>query len=233
MRNEPITGGLTKLKENLSTMTPKEKINHLWTYYKGMLLIPILLAAVISLIVTVYQSKTTKLLLAGNSINIILSQEGKAYVKDAFFEKEYTDGRAEIIYTENFQTDFSDLEGMQDNYASLMGLLSQCSAEMMDYLLLDDVAMRNLLVHEVYMDLRNFFTEAELEALGDNVIWLETGSEDEKIFMPVAVKVEHLPFIAQHADNVDDTYFAIVSNTPRKDACKRFWEHLNSWTPAT
>ena len=234
MRNEPITGGWKKLKENLSTMTPKEKINHLWTYYKGMLMIPVLLIAAISIAVSIYQSKNTELILAGNGINVILSQEGKTYVKDAFYDKEYTKGWAEINYTESLQTDFTDVEGIQENYASLMGLITQCAAEMMDYLFLDEVALHNLQMHDVYMDLRDFFTEAELEALGDKVIWLEIGSEDdEKVFMPVAVNVEHLPFIAQHADNVKDTYFAIVANTPRKDTCKRFWEHLNTWTPAT
>lgn len=232
MKYEPIDGGFKKLKEDLSKMTFKEKLNHLWTYYKGSLVILAIIIALCSIITSSCRARNTETILAGISINVMLSDEGQSYVKDGYYELTKTEGLQQVIYTETHQDDFSTTTALEDNYTALMSLLALCTAEELDYLFLNDVSVKNLLVHGVYMDLRNFFTEDELEALGDNVVWMASGPEDEAVYMPVAVKVEHIPFIAEHATNISDTYFSVVTNTPRLEEVRNFWEYINAWTPA-
>ena len=232
MKYEPIDGGFKKLKEDLSKLTFKEKLNHLWTYYKGSLVILAIIIALCSIITSSCRARNTETILAGISINVMLSDEGQSYVKDEYYELSKTEGLQQVIYTETHQDDFSTTTALEDNYTALMSLLALCTAEELDYLFLNDVSVKNLLVHGVYMDLRNFFTEDELEALGDNVVWMASGPEDEAVYMTVAVKVEHIPFIAEHATNISDTYFSVVTNTPRLEEVRNFWEYINAWTPA-
>lgn len=232
MRNEPITGGWKKLKSDLAAMTFKEKVNHMWTYYKGSLVILAILIALCSIITSTCRARNTETLIAGISLNVQLTDEGQSYVKDEYYERVKTEGLQQVIYSESFQDDFANTATLEDSYMGLMSLIALAVGEELDYVFLDEVALKNMLVHDFYLDLREFFTEAELEALGDNVIWMETGVEEETKFMPVAVKVEHIPFIQENAKTVGDTYFALVTNTPRLEACRDFWEYINAWTPA-
>lgn len=232
MKNEPITGGWKKLKSDLAAMTFKEKLNHIWTYYKGALVILAIMLALSSIVVSSCRSRNTQTLLSGIGINVYLTDEGQSYVKDEYFERVKTEGLEQVIYTETTQDAFTNTSSMEESYMSLMSLIALGVSEELDYLLLDETALTNLLAHDIYMDLRDFFTEEELEEMADNVIWLVSGAEEEAELMPVAIKVEHIPFFAENAQNTDDTFFALVTNTPRKEACRDFWEYINAWTPA-
>ena len=90
--------------------------------------------------------------------------------------------------------------------------------------------------HEIHMmgplgTIKDMFTRSE--AFGDNVVWAQIGDEEESKYIPIAVKVEHIPFIAENTKNIGDTYFAVVITSPRKEACRDFWEYINAWTPAS
>lgn len=232
MKYEPIDGGWKKLKENLAAMTFKDKVNHLWTYYKGTLVILVIVIAACSLVTTAWKNKHTTTLLSGISINVILSEEGKAYVQDDYFATVSQGGLEKVQYTEMLQDDFTNTATMEESYMGLMSLIALSVSEELDYILMDEQVIRNMLAQDIFLDLREFFTEEELEALGDYVIWGQLGPEDNPQYMPFAVNVEHIPFIAANADNVKDTYFAVVVNTPRIEELRGFWEYLHQWQPA-
>ena len=233
MKYEPIDGGFKKLKEDLSKMTFKEKLNHLWTYYKGSLVILAIIIALCSIITSSCRARNTETILAGISINVMLSDEGQSYVKDEYYELTKTEGLQQVIYKETLQDDFATTKNLEQSYMELMSLIALGVSEELDYLLLDEIAMKNLIAHDIYMDLRDFFSEEEMEAFGDNVVWAQIGDEEESKYIPIAVKVEHIPFIAENTKNLADTYFAVVITSPRKEACRDFWEYINAWTPAS
>lgn len=232
MKYEPIDGGIKQLKENLSKMSFKEKLDHLWTYYKGVLAILAVVIAICSIIVTCIQNKNTTTLISGIGINVILSEEGRDYVENVYFEQHKTGGREQALYSETTHDDFSNTATMEDSYMALMSLMALTAAGDLDYLFMDDQAIRNLMVHQLFMDLREVYTEAELEALGDKVVWGEIGNEEDHRFIPFAINIEHIPFIAENADNVADTYFSFVVNSPRVEAAKAYLDFLMAWQPA-
>ena len=232
MKYEPIDGGLKQLKENLSKMTFKEKIDHLWTYYKSALLVLAIVIAVCSIIVTCIQNKNTETLLSGVGINVILSDEGRDYVENVYFEQHKTGGREQVLYSESSQEDYATTSSMEESYMALMSLMALTAAGDLDYMLLDDLAIRNLLVHQMFQDLREIYTEAELEAMGDRVVWGEVGTETDSRYIPFAINIEYIPFIAENARNVADTYFAFVVNSPRAQETKEYLDFLMAWEPA-
>jgi len=232
MKYEPINGGFKKLKEDLAAMTFKDKLNHLWTYYKGTLVILAILIAIGSIVVTSCKARNTETLLAGIAINAQLSEQGQAYVGDEYYQKLATGGLQQVIYSETIHEDFTKTAALEESYTMLMSLIALSASEQLDYLLLDEIALKNLLPHSIYLDLREFFTEDELEAMGDNVIWGEIGTEDERILMPFAIKITDMPFIEENATHWGDTYFSVVVNSPRKDTVRDFWNYLHAWAPA-
>ena len=234
MKFEPIDGGLKKLKSDLSKMTLKEKLHHLWEYYKSVLVILAVFVAICSIFVTSCRTRNTETLISGLSINIQLDEEGQAYVRDDYFEKIKTQGLQQVIYNETFQEKFSAAINLEDSYMGLMNLIAICVSEELDYLILDKIALENLIAHEIYGDLREIFTEEELAAFGDRVIWAEMGTEEGQNLrhIPIALKVQDDPFFKERAKNKTDIYFAIVTNSPRKEQIRQFWEYLQAWTPA-
>ena len=76
---------MSQLKQVLSTMTTREKLDHIWTYYK-LHICAILLAVilVISWGVSIYIN-SKEVLLSGNIINVFLSEEGQHYLTEDSF----------------------------------------------------------------------------------------------------------------------------------------------------
>ena len=154
MKIEPIDGGLKKLKEDLSKMTFQDKLIHLWTYYKSSLVVLAVIIALISVVVTCVQNKNTKTLLAGMGINVTLTEEGRAYIQDEYFQLIKTEGREQILYTETTQDDFTNPSSLEESYNLLMMLVAMSVSGDLDYFFADDLAIRNMLAHQLFNDLR-------------------------------------------------------------------------------
>ena len=232
MKIEPIDGGLKKLKEDLTKMTFKDKVNHLWTYYKSSLVVLAVIIALISVVVTCIQNKNTKTLLAGMGINVTLTEEGKAYIQDEYFQLIKTEGREQILYTETTQEDFTNPSSLEESYNLLMMLVAMSVTGDLDYFFADELAIRNMLAHQLFNDLRTVYTEEELAAMGDKVLWAQVGGEEDGRYMPFAINVSDLPFIQEHSQSASDTYLILITNSTRGEQVKAFLEYLKAWTPA-
>ena len=230
MRNEPINGGFKKLKADLATMNTKEKLNHLWTYYKGTLVILAILIALGSIIVTSCRNRNTVTLLAGIGINVNLTDEGRQYVEDGYFLRVSQGGLEKVSYSEVHQDSFTNTATLEESYMGLMSLLALATTEELDYMLMDQTALTNMLPHNIYMDLRNFFTEAELEALGEKVVWMEMGDEEAGYTLtPVAVDISDTEFAKTATKYGGKVFFSVVINTPRSETVRDFWTYLHAW----
>lgn len=230
MRNEPINGGFKKLKADLATMNTKEKLNHLWTYYKGTLVILAILIALGSIIVTSCRNRNTVTLLTGIGINVNLTDEGRQYVEDGYFPRVSQGGLEKVSYSEVHQDSFTNTATLEESYMGLMSLLALATTEELDYMLMDQTALTNMLPHNIYMDLRNFFTEAELEALGEKVVWMEMGDEEAGYTLtPVAVDISDTEFAKTATKYGGKVFFSVVINTPRSETVRDFWTYLHAW----
>lgn len=228
-----ITGGLKQLRENLSKMTFKEKVDHLWTYYKSTLLITVILIIAVSIIVSCLINVNTKTVVSGITVNVYLDEDGMQYLGDDYYEKVGSGSGLEKVYiTEMSLYDLSDAEHYQDTYYSLMSLAALISEEELDYMIIDRVALTNFIRYQsILQDLRVLFTQEELDALGTRVIHqrLEEDGED----VPIAIDITGLPFIQENSEvTVDEdnpVYITFALNSPREDLCRDIYDYILSW----
>lgn len=227
-----ITGGMKKLKADLKNMTWKQRWEHLWTYYRWVIIVAVMAVMIISVIVSCVINLNTNTLIAGVCINVELDEKGNATLTEDFKAQYGTGVKYEdALLTQVYLEDFEKTKDYQDNYYTLMSLLSLCSAQELDYIIADQIGMENMLKQEAYMDLSTFFTADELAALGDKVIMARSSEQEDDESIPVAVDITDLPFVRASAtpDEEDKVYFAVIQNTPRLEQVRQLWDFINGF----
>ncbi len=219
-----------KLMEELKPMSWKKRIDHLWTYYKEYLWFVAVAVIVICVAVTGYANASKEAIASGMLVNIPVDQAGYNYLSVDYREHLGGTGKqvVELDYT-NFST-LSDPTSSEDNYYASMVLLARVSSGELDYIFLDQFGMEYYITQDVYLDLRDFFTQEELDALGSKVIYAR--QEDEEESWAVAVDISDLPFVQKHIGTQTKTYFALSGSTKRMEICRDMWEYIHAWQPA-
>lgn len=225
-----ITGGFKKLKEDLSQMTFKEKVLHLWTYYKSTLLVTAIMIVAISIVINSIINVNTDTIVAGVTVNVHLSDEGMQYLGDDYYNKVYDGSGLEKVYiTDMSMYDITDAEHAEESYYSLISMAALVSEEELDYMIVNQSALESFIKYEsILQDLRVLFTQEELDALGTNVIHQRAGEDGEDI--PIAINISELPFIKDNADMGDKAvYITFALNSPREDACRAIYDYILAW----
>lgn len=218
-----------KLLEEMKPMTGKQRVDHLWTYYKEYLWFVALAVIVICVVVTSLINTSKNAIASGMLVNISIEQAGFEYLCEDYREHLGGVGNdvVELDYT-NFSS-LADPTSSEDNYYASMILLARVSSGDLDYIILDQFGMEYYITQGVYLDLREFFTQEELDALGEKVIYAR--QEDETESWAVAVDISDLPFVQQNISTEEKTYFALSGSTRRLDVCRDMWEYLHAWQP--
>lgn len=226
-----ITGGLKKLKEDLAAMpTLRQKLEHIWTYYKLWLVVLVLVIMGISLVSTSFVNANTDMLLAGVAVNVNISDEGNAYLTDGMFDQLTKDGKWEDIALQEMRLhDLMDTEDVEEDYYSLMSILGMGAGKILDYLIMDKDAMEILLPNDPFLDLQELLTQEELKALDGRVVYKE---DTDGTLTPIAVEITDTPYIKDNATADGKVFLAFTVNTTRKNACRILWDHLNAWESA-
>jgi hypothetical protein len=174
-----------------------------------------------------------EVLVSGMMVNISIDQQGMNYLTDEYAEYLGATNKnqvAEVDYT-NFG-DMLDPENGESSYYASMILPSRVTGAMLDYIIMDKFAMEYYILQDLYMDLREFFTEEEMAQLDGEkrIIYAqEEGSNDRK---PIAVDITGLDFIQSYVapKEGEAIYFALAGSSPRPEMCRNVWNYLHAWT---
>ena len=219
-----------RIKEDLKPMSFWKKIDHLWYCFKvyilffgiGFLALGLLIGSYIS-----YQSKTE--LVAGFLVNLDMEQAGKSYLTDGYRvrleagEKDYIT----LDYTEFGALD--DPQNAEANYNRFMILIARVEGEMVDYMLMDKSGLDNYVIYDMFLDLREFFTEdelARLEAEGRIQYSQYEGDTDKR---PIAVDISNIPFVQDNVTTDGPIYFTLSGHNPDFEMCHDAWDYLHAW----
>ena len=213
----------------MAPMTFGQKVEHIWSYYKiHFLLVLIFAVAFTGILVSVLSKKEP--IASGIMVNISISTEGYNYLTEDYFEKlggAENDQEVRLDYTqfENL-TMATDVEA---NYNAAMVVIARVSGGLLDYMLLDQYAMEFYLNQDVYMDLREFFTEEELAQMQDKIVQArEEGSEETWV---AAVDITDIPFVQKNISVKDGgkVYFALSGSAKDPALCRDIWNYLHEW----
>lgn len=247
---------IISLRDEMKPMTWKQRVDHIWTYYKEYIgLVALLLFVTVGLISSMITGQERRnSLVTGIMVNIVVDQEAKNYLTLDYAKHM---GVAETkVKLEN--TDFSDLttDLSEENYNASMIIVNEVSAKMLDYMIMDKLAMEFYTAQEVYLDLREFFTLEELQQFAANdqlVFCLEedtaAGLTQEALYelqmraltpegaeidgcWPAAVKITDMEYIKENVLNEGDIYFAMAGSSQKFEEVRSIWEFMKAWKKA-
>lgn len=233
MKKVKLSQRLRGLKETLKPMTPKQRIAHIWTYYKIQIFLAIF---AIIFIVTVIGNLTNagkETLISGVFANVDMSQEGWIYVDDQFFAHLHGDEQTQTIHLSatDFTGIYSNVSLFDSSYTSAMNPVAMVSGGSLDYFILDEDALQFYMTQEVFLDLSDFFTADELDTFGDKVIYLELVDDSDVTVSrsAVAIDISDLPFVQDCLNLTGGCYFSLATSISHPDNCRIFWEYLLAW----
>lgn len=240
-KRKHVMPSFRELMEDMKPMTFREKVDHLWTYYKEYLFLVVVAVALAVGMVTMIINKNQEILVMGVLANSSISVEGKAYLEQDYFEKiGGKKGQQVVLYTTNFQS-MEDPTSAEDNYNAAQMLTGQVSAGRLEYAIVDELAMSFYVTQAVFLDLRELFTEEELAQLAqqDLLMYATEGDVDENGDLipgtgdidgrfPVALKLKDTAF-GQEALYGKTAYFVVGGNNPDKEQVRGIWEHILDW----
>lgn len=222
--------GWAQEKARMADMTAKQKIDHLWTYYKDYLWVAAVVVILIAAMISSTINLSKNVVVTGILVNITFEQEGMNYLGEGYHTKIGADPFWDKVNTEYTAfTSLTDEANSEQNYYAAMTVVAEVSAKKLDYMILDKLGMEFYISQSVYMDLRNFFTEEELAAFEaeNRLIYAQEEGTDETWI--VAVDITDLPFIQDNLTCEGPVYFALAGNTEKLDVCRDIWNHILAW----
>ncbi len=226
MSGEKPVKGIRKLLRDLKPMTFTEKIDHLWTYYKAYALVALLVVALLLAGITAVVNLSKDTISSCVVANVGMSVPGDSYISNEFYD--HLEGKkgqvVDVQYI--FFEDITNTKDVEKAYSVAMTAVAMVSGGMLDYMLMDQIALETYIPQDMFLPLDEFFTSEELEVLGDKLIYAQFEEGDP---YPVVVDVSELPFIKDNVSADSPVYFAISGSTPRIEVCRTFWEYLLAW----
>lgn len=222
--------GWKHLMEQLKPMTWAERVDHLWTYYKEWLWIGAVVAILICATVSSIINLSKDVVVTGIMVNLTIDQEGYNYLSSDYAEKIGADSFWEEVRLEYtvFETMTAE-SATEKNYYAAMTVVAEVGAKKLDYIILDKPGMEFYITQDVYMDLREFFTEEEIEQFvrEDRLVYAqEEGSEDKWV---AAVDITKTAFVQDTITSEGPIYFALAGNTEKPEMCRDVWNHIHAW----
>lgn len=218
---------LQKLGAELKPMTGRQRIDHLWTYYKEYLWPIAFVAVFVCAMIAGIVNSGKEVQVSGMLVNISIDQRGYDYLSTDYAEELGLQGKQTVSLS---YTNFGSLEDPNDseeNYYAAMTVVAQVSGAKLDYLILDDMGMKFYIGQDIYLDLREFFTEEELAQLEDRLIYAQAEGSDDR--WAVAVDISELPFVRENVLSEGPIYFSLSGSTKRMDQCRKIWEYILDW----
>lgn len=229
MRDFDIKAQWQELKDTLRPMPWKKKLEHLWEYYKWVLVVLVVVAAILYIAIVGYSNARVEGLLYGEIVNLNFDMEGVEYLSTDFLEHlDGVEGDQKVsVYMSNL---IVGNDSTYDNYyAPLMRTSSEITNGTLDYLVADSAALTCYFHEEILMDLRELFTEEELAQIGDNLVYVLYEETGEKI--PMAINVTDSAFVTNRITHDTTVYLCFVAGTERTETCKIFYDYFMAYQP--
>ena len=229
MRDFDIKAQWQELKDALRPMPWKKKLEHLWEYYKWVLVVLVVVGFILYISIVGYSSARVEGLFYGEAVNLDFDTPGVEYLQKGFLE--HLGG---VKGDQKVSLFMSNLvvgnDSTYDNYyAPLMRTSSEITNGTLDYMLTDSSALTCYFNEEILLDLRELFTQEELDAIGENLVYVLYEETGEKI--PMAINVTDSAFMVNRLNHKTTAYLCFVAGTERLDTCKVFYEYFMAYQP--
>lgn len=211
----------------MSGMTFTKKLDHLWTYYKWVLVIAVIAVIVICTVVSSIRNKQIKTLYSGMLINMEVSEEGGAYLTDQWQDVLGEDSQKQKVdLTTTFFQDPSTSLSLELEAGSIIQVTALVAAKELDYMILDDVGFAYYKDRTIFAPLEEMFSAEQLEQMKDRLQYHE---DEENGRYPIAIDISDSQFATDCLAGSENVYIAFPGNTGRTEQNYGFLEYLLNW----
>ena len=214
-----------KLKEVLAGMTFRQKVDHIWTYYKW-LLAPIALAVLlIWFVANIVINNRTEILYSGALVNVTVSDEGIDYLSDDWFETlqgEEGKQRVDLMFA---TFDVNNTISLQLDAGSYTKVTAAVTARELDYVITEYTGFEYCVGSSAFAPLTDVLPAQTLAGLEEQLIYLE----DESGTYPVALDITQTAFARECISGTECVYLAFPGNTGRNARNDAFLTYLLGW----
>lgn len=215
------------IKDALAGKTFVEKVDYLWTYYKWVLVVIAIAAALISTVATSIRNKNTETLYSGMLVNTDLSENGTQFLTDEFFA--YLGGNEKnqkMVLTSTYFRNSVTSDPEMDSI-SVMRLMASVLAGDMDYTILNDVAYDAYRDQSLFTALDEVLSEEVLERFGEQIVYFT--DMEQGITYPQAIDISQWAFVKDCVMPNGAVYLAFCNHGESLAENEVFINYLLGW----
>lgn len=158
-----------KDREIIRKMPPKEKLLHIWHYYKWYFAAALLVVIYIVSTISAYM-ETSGCVLNGYFLNVT----GPAYTLTELSEEFHPGDGDETVYIDTlFFTASPSKEDAADVYETFQNLIARAHAGDLDFIVTGEEAVNQLIYNEFYVDLSAYLTAEQLSAYEGRLLYMD------------------------------------------------------------
>ena len=227
-------------KEQFARMTPAQKREHIWTYYRAHILLAVILAAIaVSSLHRIVTAKEPVLYTA--FVNVSVSEElGAALSEDFLISRGYDTGKQEIYFYEDLRISANPQpEEYEYAYTSSLKIMATIETGDLDLLVMNREAYDMCSGSGYLLDLTELFSPEDprvapyltsnLVLLEDNALEFDLGEAEEYIAVtetvPNALDLSGLPLF-QSSGLSGQVYLGVIATSPRLETCADYIAYL-------
>ena len=215
---------LQRLRKNLEGLTFEQKIDHIFRYYWGTILIMILIPVALAVILVPILKGKPDFVFTGNCCNISLNTAGSSYLVNDWAETLNLDSG-----TYELNLKFSTTSGVEaDDVDGGVQVAAAIAAQNLDYVICDSVAIEFFANQGAYLPLEDVLNDQTLSQWSDR-IYSYTDETDGTTYN-VALDVTQMPFFRASAQGSDKIYLIFANKEdPDIQRLNQFLSHLAAW----
>ena len=210
--------------EQLKPMSWKERLEHLWEYYKWVLAVAALVIMLICVVCTSIYNRNLKILFGGSVVNVYMSDEAAAYLQGDI-EEMLQVGDMEQVYLHTLSV--GDMSTSTDASTNAMTVVVRIAAQELDYVIMDEYALRYFINTAAVTDLNQCLTEEQLAMFEGKTV--QARLEEDGPIIPVALEITDIDYLKDCYIGDRKIYISFPNNTEHAMTPSQFLDYLLAW----
>lgn len=216
-----------ELKEQLKPMSGKERLAHLWEYYKWVLAVVAAVAILISIVCTSIYNKNIEILFGGAVVNVYMSNEAEEYLQEDI-EEMLQIGKMQKVFVDSIS--IGNMNTDTDASTRALSVVARVAAKEVDYVIMDESALLHYLNTAVVSDLTEALSQEQIAMFEDKIIRAQL--EEGGPIVPVALEITDIDFLKACYIGDRKIYIAFPNNTEHAMSPSKFLDYLLAWEHA-
>ena len=224
MEERKFVAEIKQLWKDLKRMTWKQRLEHLWEYYKWVLGILAGVLLVVGLLITMHKGRQIEPVFAGISVNLNLSEEAQKYLTTDMEEFLVTKENQLVDHMMTIYGDLADPENAEYHFNLALKVLAMVSGFEVDYIMMDQESFNYYVRQDVFSYLDEVLTQEQIDLFEGRVVYLQ---DEDNIQHPIALDLRDTEFAK--ASGLKTLYIGFPNNTGREYTASEFLDYLLEW----